>query len=469
MVPLLVPLLTGMKLTSAWLEARKEARNRPKERYDVTVDGREGLMARVYPSGAVTFVFRYTPPGGGKRVPMILGPYGKGGLSLADAFDQHHQAQREIALGLDPIDERDKRATAADKERRERAEADTVCELVEQFVHRRLLAERWDTERGRWVRDSKAKTKPRKRPSEAAALLGYRLPGMPPAKRKTVTSLLSKHGQERAREITKRQLIVLLDEIVDRGSPVMANRVYALFKQLFEFGAAKDLIPASPMAGIDPPGGEEQSRKRKLSPEELRTIWTKFPTANMAEPTKLALKLLFVTAQRRGEVTFAEKAHFDLDAGIWRIPPELQKTEGATKEPTEPHLVPLAAIAVELLRELFALFPDSAWLLPSQHSKRRADAPYSERALTRAVRQNEKHFGIPHWTPHDFRRAFSSTMPKLGVPRLHGEKVLNHVTGDIAEVYDRHDYLEEKRAALEKWASYLADLIEGRKALKAAS
>jgi hypothetical protein len=53
-------------------------------------------------------------------------------------------------------------------------------------------------------------------------------------------------------------------------------------------------------------------------------------------------------------------------------------------------------------------------------------------------------------------------MTKLGVPRLHVEKVLNHATGDIAEIYDRHDYLAEKRVALEKWATHLREITAGK-------
>ena len=122
-------------------------------------------------------------------------------------------------------------------------------------------------------------------PSSRYALLGYRFPGQPlPKRRNTVSTLVSKHGKEKARELSKRQLVALLDEIVDRGAPVAANRTYALLRQLFEFAAAKDLIPASPMAGIEPPGGEESSRKRKLSPDEIRTVWQKLDTASMAEP-----------------------------------------------------------------------------------------------------------------------------------------------------------------------------------------
>lgn len=453
-----------MKLTDAWVVSRRLPCNRPKNRIDKTVDGREGLMVRVHKSGAVSAAYRYTPPRGGERVPMIFGVMGPGGLSVADVFELHHQAQRELALGLDPIEEREKRAEHAEKERRERSEAGTVNELVEQFVHRRLLAERWDAERSQWVRDAKAKTKPRKRPAEAAALLGYRLPAMPPPKRKnTVATLLSKHGSDRAREITKRQLIALFDEIVDRGSSVMANRVYDIAKQLFEFGAAKDLIPASPMAGIERPGGEEVSRKRRLSEDEIRIVWQKLPTAAMAPATRAALKLLLVTAQRRGELTFAKKVHFNVEAALWTIPVELQKTEGATKEPTEPHLVPLSGMALEIVSELLALAGDKTrWMLPSQYSKKKADAPYSERALTRAVRENREHFGIPEWTPHDLRRTTYSMMTKIGVPLLHVKKVVNHAIDEMDEVYGRHDFLPEKRAALEKWAAHLKEIIEGK-------
>jgi len=454
-----------MKMTATWLESRKEARNRPKERYDETVDGREGLMVRVFPSGAVSFRFRYTS--GGKRRVMVLGEFGAGGLSLADAFDLHHQAQRELEKGLDPIEERERRQTEIEKARQDRAGAGTVAYVVEQFVHRRLKAERWDADRKAWVRDAKAKTKPRKRPDEAAALLGYRLdtlgaPKRRRARRKPVVTLLSKHGALKAREITKKQLVDLLDDIVDRGSPVMANRLYALLKQLFEFAAAKDLIPASPMAGIELPGGEERPGKRKLTEEELITVWTKLDSAAMAPATRLALKLLLVTGQRRGEVTFAEKAHFDLANSLWTIPIELQKTEDATKEPTEPHVVPLSPLAVEIVTKMFALSGSSRWLMRSQYSKKKSDASYSERAVTRAVAENQKHFGIPHWRPHALRRTAYSMMTKLGIPLLHVKKVVNHAIDEMDEVYGRHDYLPEKRAALERWGEYLTALTTVR-------
>jgi integrase len=450
-----------MKITATWLEARREPKNRPTQRYDVTVDGREGLMVRVFPSGAVGFRFRYTDAAGKRRV-MVLGEFGKGGLTLAEAHELHHQAQRELEKGLDPIEEREKRLRAAERTRAERAGADTIAKLVEQFVRRELRAERWDESRGAWVA---TRAEGRKRPDAAAALLGYRPPDAPVRRHKKaakrVPTFVSELGSVKAPELTKRQIIAFLDSIVDRNAPVMANRIYALLKQFFEWAAEKDRIPASPMAGVKPPGGTERPRDRILSAEEVRAVWAKLDTAAMAVPTCLALKLLLATGQRRGELTHARWDHFDLEGKLWTIPVSLLKSAHSRRETPAPHVVPLSDLALDLLRKLQTVTGAGAYVLPQRGNSKR-EKSYSERVLSRAVRENEKHFGIPHWTPHDLRRTAASHMTKLGVPRLHVEKVLNHSTGDIAEVYDRHDYLREKRAALEKWGAHLQTIIEGR-------
>jgi integrase len=453
-----------MKISAGWLDSRKLPRNRPPKRQEGPIDGHEGMYAWVYPSGTVVFVYRYTQPGTTKRRKMRLGEYGDSGISLEKAFDLHREAQRWLEEKLDPIDERERREFERQKAREAREGAGTVTNLVEQFIHRKLRAERWDADRGAWVRDEKAKIKARKRPDAAAIVLGYRQE-LPPRKRKVrsklVASLVSELGHVRVCDLTKRQLIQFFDGVVDRGAPVAANRVYTLAKQMFEWAAAKDLIPASPMAGIERPGGEETPRDRVLSTDEVKTFWTKLETADMAEPTKVALKLLLITAQRRGELTFAKWSHFDLDAKAWTIPVELLKSSHTRREKPEPQVVPLSQLAIDILQELHKLTGEGPYVLPAYASKRKA-VPYSESALSRAVRQNRKHFGVGHFTPHDLRRTAATFMTKLKVPRLHVEKVLNHSTSDIAEVYDRHDYLPEKRAALEKWGEHLTVIIEGR-------
>jgi integrase len=440
-----------MRITATWLNSRQEPKSRPRTRQDVNVDGREGLVVRIFPSGAISFRFRYQRAG--KRRWMVLGEYGEGGLTLADAFDQHHQAQRELERGQDPIEERDRRQAEAEQLRQERAASGTVADVVDQFVHRKLRAERWDASTASWVRDAKVRTRPRKRPEAAQALLKGNL----------VNAKLDGQnvGKMKARDLNRRQLVRLLQAIVDRPAPITANRVHALLVQLFNWATAQDLIPASPMAGIERPGGDETPRDRVLTSEEVRTVWTKLDSAEMAEPTRLALKLLLVTGQRRGELTFARWSHFDLDGTLWTIPVALLKSSHSRRTTAEPHAVPLSPLALELLSRLHKITGESAYALPARADKRK-DGSYSERVLSRAVRENRKHFGIPDWTPHDLRRTAASFMTKIGVPRLHVEKVLNHSTGDIAEVYDRHDYLPEKRTALEKWATHLQGLLAGR-------
>ena len=82
--------------------------------------------------------------------------------------------------------------------------------------------------------------------------------------------------------------------------------------------------------------------------------------------------------------------------------------------------------AVRILSELRGITGERPYLLASQHSEKKPDQPYSERALSRAVRENEEHWEILHFTPHDLRRTAASMMTSIGIPRLHVEKVLNH-------------------------------------------
>jgi integrase len=445
-----------MKLTAAWLTSRSKTENRPAKRRDATVDGRRGLMVRVSPNGEVSFRFRYMYAG--RRRVMVLGTFGDGELSLADAFEAHYSATRALAKGIDPADERERIAAQREKERREREEADTVASLVDQFVHRKLRAERWDAKHSKWVRDLKSKIRPRKRPEAAEALLRANL-----IEAKIDGQTI---GSMKAHELTRRMAIKIGLKISDRGSPVTANRVHALMVQLFEWGASMDIVPASVMAGTVAPGGEETPRKRALSDDEIHTVWNKLTDARMEEPTRIALKLLLLTGQRRGQLTLAQWQHFDLPQKLWTIPVELQKSEGRGDEPTKPHVVPLPPDAMELVLELHALTGSERWVLPSKHNTKKSQQPYSERALTRAVAKNQTHFGIPHWTPHDFRRTTITGLSKLQVSRLHIKKVVGHKIDDVTDDYDQHDFLKEKRAALELWCAHVRAVVNTAKETK---
>jgi integrase len=424
-----------MKISDTWLlNAKPRA-----DRYDVTVTNRKGLMVRVHPSGVIAFRFRYKRAG--KTFVMVFGEYGKQGISLKRAFEMHEVARSEIEQNLDPIEEQEKRMRAAEKARIARAAAGTVAYIVDQFMHRRVRAERWDKDTHSWVRDTKSTIRPRKRPDKAWELLG--------------PNLVDPIGTQKACDVTKGQLVNLLDDIVDRGAPVQANRVYGIVKQCFSFAASKDLIPASPMAGVEKPGGIETPRERALNDDEICAFWTRLESSKMNVKTQLALKLLLVTGQRRGEVTQASWYQVDFDACMWTIPKEISKTG---KE----HRVPLSALGLQIFKELRAITGKGLRLFPHHRRRLNPNASYTERALTHAVNRNRKHFGIAHFTPHDLRRTVSTRMTSIGIPRLHVEKVLSHSVSDVAEIYDRHDYFKEKKAALDRWGDHLQDIIENR-------
>ena len=202
-------------------------------------------------------------------------------------------------------------------------------------------------------------------------------------------------------------------------------------------------MEATPFTSLPRPGGSEKPRKRKLDEREVRLFWKKLTSSGLNFETRTALKLVLVTAQRPGEVALAAREEFDLERRVWTIPAERSKNG-------EPHEVPLSDLALTLIRHLERRFGKSAYLIPSRCWRVRGSAPITVRALSQGIRDRREHFGIAPFTPHDLRRTAASVMTASGVPRLHVEKVLNHTIDDVAEIYDRHDYAQEKQSALNR-------------------
>ena len=209
-------------------------------------------------------------------------------------------------------------------------------------------------------------------------------------------------GKMKARDVTRRQLVRLLDYIKARPAPITANRVHALLVQLFKWAAAREDISVSPMYGVPRPSGSERPRHRVLDDDEIRAFWRQLDTAKMAEPTKLALKLLLITGQRRGELTFAKWKHIDFSMKTWTNPVGPLKSSHTRRERPDTNQVPLPLLPSNSYRG------SRRSVGAARRVPRRADAKqtgsYSERVLSRAVRDNEDHFGVERFTPHDLRR-----------------------------------------------------------------
>jgi integrase len=380
--------------------------------YDVCDPARRGLTVRVFPSGTKTFVFRYRRQG--RLVRISIGHYPH--ITLREAYEKHAEYVKNLHRGEALQGFR----SASNAQGEKKPPALTVGDLAEEFLRRYIYVER-------------------KQPRDAEFIIEG--------------NILKFWKHRPVAEITRRDAVLLLDKVVDRGAPVMANRVGALLSQMFRFGVERGILHASPFVALPRPGGREKSRSRQLDEREIRLFWRRLRTPKISAPVQLALKLILVTAQRPGEVAFAARSEFDLEARTWTIPAERSKNG-------LPHNVPLSDLAITLLRHLKRLTGETEFIVPTRCWRKRGTAPITIRAVSQAVRDNRKGFGLPDFTPHDLRRTAASRMTALGVPRLHVEKILNHTLTDVAEVYDRHDYTEEKRVALEKWGAALMRVLK---------
>lgn len=393
-----------MRLTDRSISALK-----PKaDRYEAWEDGRTGLGVRVSPKGRKSWIYMYRFEGTPRR--MTLGTYPA--MGLANARVRHAKARAMLEKGIDPG------AVEIERRRVERG-AETVSDLIEEYL------EKW--------------AKPRKRSAaEDERML-----------RKDV---LPVWGKRKARDITRRDVITLLDGIAERGSPIQANRTLAVIRKMFNFAISRDILDATPVAMVKAPAKERQ-RDRVLSADEIWKLWTGLDTAAMSEGVKLAIKLQLVTAQRKGEIVGASRPEFDVETGVWTIPAERSKNGQA-------HRVPLSPLALALIREARDLAGGSPWLFPSP----RKDGPVDPPAINHALYRTLPDLGLENVTPHDLRRTAASGMTALGVPRLTVSKILNHVETSVTAIYDRRGYDNEKRHALDAWAARLEEIVSGKPA-----
>jgi integrase len=246
--------------------------------------------------------------------------------------------------------------------------------------------------------------------------------------------------------MTRPEIRAVLEETAKRG-PVMANRVLALVRKMFNFAIEHDWVEANPCHMIKPLVPARQ-RDRVLNEDEIRAVWK----ALDAEQDIIAalFKLRLFTAQRGGEVQGAAWADVDLMAGWWTIPAARSKNGLA-------HRVPLSAQAVRILEDLREKTGKSDWLFPSGR-KPGVHITHAQKAIERIVERSSVPF-----RGHDLRRTAASLMVGAGVPRLVVSKILNHVESGVTAVYDRHSYDPEKRAALDFWGKRVDQIVSGRR------
>jgi integrase len=395
-------------------------------RRDIPIRGQRGLILRVEPSrGNIRRTWRLRATLRGKSRVWTLGQYP--GLRVADVRKLHADCIHAVEHGEDPQPIIERWHVSQIPEAQGSAAGPTVQDVIDEFL---LVAGRT-----------------RKRPEAARKLLA--------------ANISEKLASTPVVALRKRHFVELFDRIVARGAPILATRV----------AADRDLIAAVPAMPRAPAGGEEKPRERVLDDKELVALWTGLDTLSPAKrrpkvgrPLVIALKILFLTAQRRGEVAAAKWSDITDESAdvpgpdgkptritfkVWHIP---------TNKADRPHAIPLSPLACGLLEELHAINPEAQCWLPS---KRTGDEnPERDRSLTRAARTARECLNMADWTPHDLRRTARTGFARLGVPDAVAERILNHAAGDrMVAVYNRHSYLLEMRAALNSWSQRIEQLV----------
>jgi integrase len=247
-------------------------------------------------------------------------------------------------------------------------------------------------------------------------------------------------GDRGIRSIARRELIALLDRVHDDAGPEAANATLAAMRALFRWANRRDLVEAVPTVGILPPGAATR-RDRVLSDAELARVLR--AARQLGHPFGSFTQLLILTALRRNEAANLRWDEIDLTERLITLPAERTKSRRA-------HLVPLAPTAIDLLARL----PRTGTFVMSVDGSR----PIS--TFSRGKRRIDHHAPmLAPWTLHDLRRSAATGLARLGVARFVISRILAHSDREVTGIYDRYEYLSEKRAALEQWAVHTSGLL----------
>lgn len=377
----------------------------------------DGLTFTLSAKGTAAWVLRYRVPGAKFQKEITLGRYPD--ISLTKARELAAEKRFEIQQGKD---------VAAEKQRakQEDAGAWTFTRLAEDYLTKSADELAGSTIKGR-----------------RQQLRDYVFP---------------KIGSRKAAEVSPADIVAIVEAAAVKSLHV-SRLVLIAIREVFAHGIARHVVEANPCAHLKAKaiiGGTKAQRERvMLTDAEIGAMLKDLPS--IGRGNELMVRILLATGTRIGELTRAEWSHVDFERSEWTIPPEHAKNG-------KNFVIPLPPMVAGWFAELQEMAFASRYVLPIRiRRNREGDAHMEAVTLNAALNTLADKLGpaCRRFTPHDLRSTFRSHLGALGVDVLIAERCLNHSLGGLVAVYDKHDYLTERRRALELWASKLTSIENG--------
>jgi integrase len=373
------------------------------------------LYLWVTPAGGKLWRWAYTHEG--KEKLMAFGKYPD--VPLALARERHAEARRLLAIGLDPMVQR-KAAKNAEKIAAENS-FETIAKLW--FDH-------WRAEKSAQHVDA--------------------------TRRRMDANILPLLGARPITEIEAPELVTMVKMIEGRGAADLAKRAMQNVGQIFRYAIAHGYAKRNPASEIRPADVLRPTHKTNLAridAKELPALLRSMEVYQGTHVTRLAMKLMALTFVRTSELIGAKWAEFDMEAARWDIPAARMKMR-------DPHIVPLASQAIEVLEMLRLLTGSSEWLFPGDRSSKK---PMSNNTILGAL----KRMGYKgRMTGHGFRGLASTILHEQGYPHEHIELQLAHAPRNaVSAAYNHALYLEPRARMMQEWSNFLERTQRGGKLL----
>ncbi|EEZ4023787.1 integrase [Escherichia coli] len=378
------------------------------------VSDRDGLYVAVLTSGTVSFRYDYRI--NGRRETLVIGQYGRDGISLVEAREELIAAKKLLKAGQSPA------AAKRDGIKKIRG-AERFTVHTDSYMKHVILA------------DST-------RAMKQAVIDRDILPVL---------------GNKMMTEITTSMVRDLCDRIVERGGRATAVQAREIISSVYRHANDRGHGLFNPAADIKPSSiAIFKPRERTLIPEEIGLFFRTLDAIGAMGTMKMALKLVLITMVRKGEFTNATWDEIDFKKWTWTIPSDRMKGSRA-------HIIYLPKQAQDILIGLQMCAGGSGYLVPGRYNFRK---PLSNAALNSLIDRtvkiiNEDGEHIQGFTVHDMRRTASTLLHEAGYPSDWIEKALAHEQKGVRAVYNKAEYARQRAYMLQQWADMIDSWING--------